>query len=116
MKKYKIAEKLAEMLQNYANDVEKGGVEPNQVDHVDYIVDGICDMHEILYKDGIQEGHSYVLCMLNTDEHVKLFETVEVQRIMAGTTEKLKVMSILDVKPLAYNKIMIKFLGAKVSD
>lgn len=113
MKKVKIAEELGEMLQDYANEVEEGEHEPHQDD---YIVDGICDMHEILYNDGVEEGRFYESFMLKTDKNVKLFETVEVERFMSGTKDKLKVMSILEVKPLADGQIMIEFLGAKVKE
>lgn len=113
MKKVRIAESLSEMLQNYAYEVEEG---ERDNFHDDHILDGVLDMHEVLHKDGVEEGRFCESFMLKTDKNVKVFETVEVERFMSGTKEKLKVMSILDVKPLTDGQMMVEFLGTKVRD
>lgn len=113
MRNVKTAEELSEMLQNYAIEVEGGLHEPY---YDDYIVDAICDMQEIFYKEGVEEGRFYQSFMLKTDKILKLFETVEVECFMSGTKDKLKVMSILNVKPLNDSQMMVEFLGVKVRD
>lgn len=101
------------MLQNYAIEVEEGEREQ----YCDgYIVDGICDMQEFFYKDGVEEGHFYQSFMLKTDKFLKVFETVEVESFTSGTKDKLKVMSILNVKPFNDGQMMVEFLGVEVRD
>lgn len=112
MNKVKVAEELLEMLQVYADEIEEGERDNFYDDH---ILDRVLDMQEVLYKDGVEEGRFYESFILTTDKTVKIFETVEVERFMSGTKDKLKVMSIIEVKPLANGQIMIEFLGAKVS-
>lgn len=113
VRKVKKAEQLSEMLENYAIELEEGEHEDY---YDDYIVDGICDMQEIFYKDGVEEGHFYQSFMLKTDKILKVFETVEVERFTSGTKDKLKVMSILNVKPLTDSQMMVEFLGVEVRD
>lgn len=111
MRKIKIAEDLAEMLQTYAEELEEG--ERDQFQDL-YIVDSICDMQEALYKDGTEEGRFYASYMLTTDKELKVFETIEVEKMLSGTREKIKIMSILEVKPMDGKRMAIEFLGAKV--
>lgn len=113
MEKVETIEELAEMLQQYASELEEGDHEQHTDD---YIVDELCNVSEILYKDGIEEGRRYSSFMLITDKHIKVYETIEVDRFMSGTKEKLKVMAILDVKPTEDNKMVVVFLGAIVRD
>ena len=113
-KKVKTAENLAEMLDEYAAEVEEGEAHEDYGDL--YIVDALCDMNEILYKDGVDEGRFYESFMLLTDKPVKLFETVEVTRSISGNEEKMKVMSILSARPSQDGKMIVELLGVKVRE
>lgn len=117
MKEVRVAEELAEMLQNYAGELEDlDEEETRETFHDDWIVDKVCDMNEILYKSGAEEGRAYESLVLAADHPIKLFETVEVERFMSGTKEKLKVMSIIEVKPAQNGKLLVEFLAAKVKE
>lgn len=110
-KRVEVAEKLTELLQEYASDIENESHEQ----HMDcYIIDQLCDMHELLHKDGSEEGRFYDSFMLVTNKTIKLYDVVEVERFMSGTKDKLKVMAILEVKPMADGQLSIEFLAAKV--
>ncbi len=110
-KKVRVAEELAETLQQYAEDIEDGNHDPF---YDDYTVDSLCDMQEIIMADGIDEGRRYQHVMLITDKPVKVYEVVEIERMMSGTKDKLKVMAIVDVQPSKDGKMVVGFLGSKV--
>lgn len=111
--KIRVAEELAEKLEQYAGDVEDGNNEPL---YNDYIVDDLCDMHEILMDEGVDEGRRYQHVMLVTDKPVKLYSVVEVDRMLSGTKDKLKVMAIISAQPSLDGKMLVNFLGSKILD
>jgi hypothetical protein len=111
----KTVENLAEMLQEYAIEVDDGEHEKHSDD---YIVDGLFDMFEVLYADGIEEGRYYQGYMYMTDKPVKLFETVQMQSFLTESPVKLKIMSILGVSPSEKKngEFMLQILAEKLRD
>lgn len=112
MSKSKVAEELAEKLQEYSYEVAEGEHE-NFYD--DYIVDELLEMREIFYKDDVEEGHYYQSYTLTTDKKVRLYDTLTLQKALSGDTVNLKVMAIDSVTPLSEEKMIIEFLGRKVN-
>lgn len=115
MKEVRVAEQLQEMLENYVGELED--LEPEEsreTHHDDWMVDSLCDMNEILYKSGVEEGRRYEAVILAADHPIKLYDTVEVERFMSATKDKLKVMAIIEVKPGIDGKMLVEFLAAKV--
>ena len=106
-----IAEQLGEALNEYAYEVEND--DRNNFSD-DFILDGLCDMQEILRKDGIEEGRYYTALTLVTDKAITLYETVDIERVMSGTKGQVKVMMINSVKPSEDGKLIIEFLGKKL--
>ena len=107
------AEQLSEMLEEYAYEVEEYGDEREGFQD-GYIVDGVLDMREELYKNDSIEGRFYEEYVLITDKPVKIYEKVEVIKFMSQTTEIVKVMAIDRVRIAEDGKMIVELLGRKV--
>ena len=108
MSKEKVAESLAEKLQEFAYEVEQGEHD-NFFD--DYIVDELLDMREHLIKDDVEEGRFYQKYYLETDKTLKLYDVVSLQKALSGDTVNLKIMAIDSVMLGKNGTMLVEFLG-----
>lgn len=106
-----VAEDLMDQLQMFVDDIEEGDHDPFYDDHT---VDSLCDMQEIIMAFGTGEGRKYQSLTLATNKPIKIHETVEIERVLSGDKDKVKVMAILSVNLIEGDMMIVNFLGKRL--
>lgn len=116
-KTLEITESLVSMLEDYSIELEDAieNEQPREPEINDaYLLDGLLEVQEALYEDEVCEGGKYEAYTLIADKPVTLYSTMEPITMMGGRHQKLKVMSIVEVKPMPDGQMMIEILAQEL--
>ncbi|WP_339260907.1 hypothetical protein [Lysinibacillus sp. FSL K6-3209] len=116
-KTLEITESLASMIEDYSIELEEAieNEQPREPEISDgYLLDELLKMQEALYEDEVREGALYESFTLITDKPVILYSTMESITMMGGRKQTLKVMSIVEVKPMPDGQMMIEILAREL--